>query len=54
VHGVPFGGVGIILVKQVVLTLIEAEAVGVSSPVIKCKKTPREKCRFVAEEAKKR
>ena len=26
----------------------------VSSPVIKCKKTPRKKCSFVAEEAKKR
>ena len=26
----------------------------VSAPVIKCKKTPRKKCRFVAEEAKKR
>ena len=25
-----------------------------SSPVIKCKKTPRKKCSFVAEEAKKR
>jgi hypothetical protein len=25
-----------------------------SAPMIKCKKTPREKCRFVAEEAKKR
>ena len=25
-----------------------------SAPVIKCKKTPRKKCRFVAEEAKKR
>ena len=26
----------------------------VSAPVIKCKKTPRKKCSFVAEEAKKR
>ena len=26
----------------------------VSAPVIKCKKTPRKKCRFMAEEAKKR
>ena len=26
----------------------------VSSPVIKCKKTPRKKCSFVSEEAKKR
>ena len=25
-----------------------------SAPVIKCKKTPRKKCRFMAEEAKKR
>ena len=25
-----------------------------SAPVIKCKKTPRKKCRLVAEEAKKR
>ena len=25
-----------------------------SAPVIKCKKTPRKKCSFVAEEAKKR
>jgi len=27
---------------------------GLSAPVIKCKKTPRKKCSFVAEEAKKR
>jgi len=27
---------------------------GVSAPVIKCKKTPRKKCSFVAEEEKKR
>ena len=26
----------------------------VSAPMIKCKKTPRKKCRFMAEEAKKR
>lgn len=26
----------------------------VSAPVIKCKKTPRKKCRFVAERRKKR
>ena len=26
----------------------------VSAPVIKCKKTPRKKCSFMAEEAKKR
>ena len=25
-----------------------------SAPMIKCKKTPRKKCRFMAEEAKKR
>ena len=30
------------------------EAATVSAPVIKCKKTPRKKCRFMAEEAKKR
>ena len=30
------------------------EVAGLSAPVIKCKKTPRKKCRFVAEEAKKR
>jgi hypothetical protein len=27
---------------------------GMSAPMIKCKKTPRKKCRFMAEEAKKR
>ena len=27
---------------------------GLSAPVIKCKKTPRKKCRFVAERRKKR
>ena len=27
---------------------------GMSAPVIKCKKTPRKKCSFMAEEAKKR
>ena len=27
---------------------------GLSAPVIKCKKTPRKKCSFVAKEAKKR
>ena len=26
----------------------------VSAPVIKCKKTPRKKCSFMAEEAKKK
>ena len=28
--------------------------IGMSAPVIKCKKTPRKKCSFMAEEAKKR
>ena len=28
--------------------------VGLSAPVIKCKKTPRKKCSFVAKEVKKR
>ena len=31
-----------------------AKVSGLSAPVIKCKKTPRKKCSFVAEEAKKR
>ena len=30
------------------------QAKRLSAPVIKCKKTPRKKCSFVAEEAKKR
>ena len=33
---------------------ISRETLMVSAPVIKCKKTPRKKCRFMAEEAKKR
>lgn len=33
--------------------VIDAE-VYMSAPVIKCKKTPRKKCRFVAERRKKR
>ena len=36
------------------LEFYAVEAPEVSSPVIKCKKTPRKKCSFVAEEAKKR
>ena len=28
--------------------------IGLSAPVIKCKKTPRKKCSFMAEEEKKR
>ena len=34
------------------ITLLQGDPV--SSPVIKCKKPPRKKCSFVAEEAKKR
>ena len=33
---------------------MERRYVELSSPVLKCKKTPRKKCSFVAEEAKKR
>lgn len=32
----------------------DEQAAKVSAPMIKCKKTPRKKCRFMAEEAKKR
>ena len=34
--------------------LLTAQKAKVSAPVIKCKKTPRKKCSFMAEEAKKR
>ena len=33
---------------------VQGEVVFLSSPVIKCKKTPRKKCRFVADEKGKR
>ncbi len=39
--------------RKRVLTPEDSERI-VSAPVIKCKKTPRKKCSFVAEEAKKR
>ena len=35
-------------------TLLRHAMEDLSAPVIKCKKTPRKKCSFVAEEAKKR
>ena len=41
-----------VLLKEVLATHISSLAV--SSPVIKCKKTPRKKCSFVAEVKGKR
>ena len=49
-------GCGGVPQKEVVAIMFMILGIGLflSSPVIKCKKTPRKKCSFVAEEAKKR
>ena len=40
--------------ESVFYLVIDKQKTSVSAPVIKCKKTPRKKCRFVAERRKKR
>ena len=44
----------ILLCFSMVVNIGTTTAYAVSAPMIKCKKTPRKKCRFMAERRKKR